>query len=62
MVEAGLKSSIGRMLRRSRTCMKLERERFEMWLENDKCGSKVIPRLRTEESDVKVWDEELVDR
>jgi hypothetical protein len=62
MVEAVLKSSIGLMRRRSRMCMKQERERFEMCLENERCESKVIPRLRTGESDEKVRDEELVDR
>ena len=62
MVEAVLKSSMGRMRRRSRMCMKQERERLEMWLENERCGSKIIPRLRTGESEVKVRCEELVDR
>ena len=62
MVEAVLKSSMGRMRRRSRMCMKQERERLDMWLEKERCGSKVTPRLRTEESEVKVRDEESVDR
>jgi len=62
MVEAVLKSSIGLMRRRSRMCMKQERERFEMCLENERCESKVTPRLRTGESDRKVREEELVER
>ena len=36
MVEAVLKSSMGRMRRRSRMCMKQERERLEMWLEKER--------------------------
>src|SRR5688572_10236100 len=62
MVEAVLKSSMGRMRRRSRMCMKQERERLDMWLEKERCGSKVTPRLRTGTSEVKVRDEELVHR
>src|SRR5678815_813347 len=62
MVEAVLKSSMGRMRRRSRMCMKQERERLDMWLEKERCGSKVTPRLRTGASEVKVRDEELEDR
>jgi hypothetical protein len=42
--------------------MKQERERLEMWLEKERCGSKVTPRLRTGASEVKARDEELVDR
>src|SRR6218665_1877257 len=61
MVDAVLKSSMGRMRRRSRMCMKQERKRFEMWLENERCGSKVTPRLRTGESEMKVVKEELLD-
>src|SRR5678816_3995514 len=45
MVEAVLKSSMGRMRRRSRMCMKQERERLDMWLEKERCGSKATPRL-----------------
>src|SRR5678816_3802669 len=62
MVEAVLKSNMGRMRRRSRMCMKQERDRLDMWLEKERCGSKVTPRLRTGASEVKVRDEELVDR
>src|SRR6218665_1525044 len=62
MVEAVLKSSMGRMRRRSRMCMKQERERLEMLLEKDRLGSKVTPRLRIGASDVKVVEEELLDR
>ena len=37
MVEAALKSSIHRMRRRSRMCIKqLGRERLEMWLEKER--------------------------
>ena len=36
MVEAALESSMGRMRRRSRMCMKQERERLEVWLEKEK--------------------------
>ena len=62
MVEAVLKSSIGRMRRRSRMCMKQERDRLEMWLEKERCESNITPRLRTGASEVKVRVEELVDR
>ena len=62
MVEAVLKSSMGRMRRRSRMCMKQERERLDMWLEKEICGLKVTPKLRTGASEVNVRDEELVDR
>src|SRR6218665_1081363 len=61
MVDAVLKSSMGRMRRRSRMCMKQERERLEMWLENERRGSKVTPRLRTGASEMKVVEEELLD-
>src|SRR6218665_2676574 len=61
MVEAVLKSSMGRMRRRSRMCMKQEREGFEMWLENERLGSKVTPRLRIGASEMKVVEEELLD-
>src|SRR6218665_154391 len=60
MVEAALKSSMGR--RRARMCMKQERKRLEMWLEKERCGLKVTPRLPTGASDVKVVEEELLDR
>ena len=42
--------------------MKQERERLEMWLENERRGSKVglTPRLRTGESEIKVVEEELL--
>ena len=50
------------MRRRSRMCMKEAREKLEMWLEKERCGSKVKPRLRTGESKVKVRDGELVAR
>jgi len=43
-------------------CMKQECERLDMWLEKVRCRSKVTPRLRTGASEVKVRDEELVDR
>ena len=36
MVEAVLKSSMGKMRRRSRMCMKQEQERLEMWLEKER--------------------------
>ena len=36
IVEAVLKSSIGRMRRRSHMCIKQEWERLEMWLEKEK--------------------------
>src|SRR6218665_2676121 len=62
MVEAVLKSSMGRMRQRSRMCMKQERERLEMWLEKERRGSKVAPRLRTGASKVKLVEEELLDR
>src|SRR6218665_1035446 len=52
----------GRMRRRSRMCMKQERERLEMWLVKERLGPKVTPRLRTGESEVKVVEEELLDR
>src|SRR6218665_1621599 len=61
MVDAVLKSSMGRMRRRSRMCMKQERERLEMWLENERRGSKVTPRLRTGASEMKVVEEEVLD-
>ena len=50
MVDAVLKSSMGRMRRRSRMCRKQVRERLNMWFEKERFGSKVTPRLRTEES------------
>src|SRR6218665_2353185 len=62
MVEAVLKSSMGRMRRRSRMCMKQERERLEMWLEKERWGSKVIPRLQTGASEVKEVEDELSER
>src|SRR6218665_2661633 len=62
MVEAVLKSSMGRMRRRSRMCMKQERERLEMWLEKERRGSKVTPRLRTGASEVKEVEDELSER
>src|SRR6218665_4022547 len=62
MVEAVLKSSMGRMRRRSRMCMKQERERLEMWLVKERCGSKVTPRLRTGASEVKEVEDELSER
>src|SRR6218665_2053559 len=62
MVEAVLKSSMGRMRRRSRRCMKQERERLEMWLEKERRGSKVTPRLRTGASEVKEVEDELSER
>src|SRR6218665_383612 len=61
MVEAVLKSSMGRMRRRSRMCMKQKRDRLEMWLENERQGSKATPRLRTGASEMKVVEEELLD-
>src|SRR6218665_869119 len=61
MVEAVLKSSMGRMRRRSRMCMKQERERMERWMENERLGTKVTPRMRTGASEMKVVEEELVD-
>src|SRR6218665_3059756 len=61
MVDAVLKSSMGRMRRRSRMCMKQERERLELWLENERRGSKVTPRLRTGASEMKVVEDELLD-
>ena len=61
-MDAVLKSSIGRMRRRSRMCRKQVRERLEMWFEKERCGSKVTPRLRTEESVTKSRDEESVKR
>ena len=62
-MDAVLKSSMGRMRRRSRMCMKQERERLEMWLENERRGSKVTPRLRTGASEMKVGlvKDELLD-
>jgi hypothetical protein len=42
--------------------MKQERDRLEMWLEKERCESNITPRLRTGASEVKVRDEELVDR
>ena len=62
MVEAVLKSSMGRMRRRSRMCMKQERERLEIWLEKERRGSKVPQRLRTGASEVKVVEDELLER
>src|SRR6218665_490308 len=62
MVEAVLKSSMGRMRRRSRMCMKQERERLEKWLEEEGGGSKGTPRLPTGASEVKVVEEELLDK
>ena len=50
MVDAVLKSSMGRMRRRSRMCRKQVRERLDMWFEKERFGSKDTPRLRTEES------------
>ena len=32
------------------------------WLEKERCGSKITPRLRTGESEVKVRDDEFVQR
>jgi len=43
-------------------CIKQEHKRLEMWLEKERCGSKVTPILRTEASELKVRDEESVDR
>ena len=43
-------------------CIKQDRERLDMWLEKERCGSKITPRLRTGESEVKVRDDELVER
>src|SRR6218665_3147110 len=62
MVEAVLESSMGRMRRRSRMCMKQERERLEMWLEKERRGSKVTPRWRTGALEVKVVEDELSER
>src|SRR6218665_2967218 len=62
MVEAVLKSIMGRMRRRSRMCMKQKRERLEMWLEKERCGSKVTPRLRTGASEGKEGEDELSER
>src|SRR6218665_2322863 len=62
MVEAVLKSSMGRMRRRSRMCMKQEREKLEMWLEKERLGLKVTPRLRTGESEGKEVEDELSER
>ena len=42
-------------------CRKQERMRLEMWLEKKRLGSNVTPRLRTEASEVKVMEEELLD-
>src|SRR6218665_3150025 len=61
MGDAVLKSSMGRMRRRSRMCMKQEGERLEIWLENERRGSKVTPRLRTGASEMKVVEEELLE-
>src|SRR6218665_1270117 len=61
MVDAVLKSSMGRMRRRSRMCMKQERERLDMWLENERWGSKVTPRSWTGASEMKLVEEELLD-
>jgi hypothetical protein len=62
IVEAVLKSSMGRMRRRSRMCMKQVRERLEMWFEKVRLESKITPRLRTGELEVKVRDEDSVER
>ena len=43
-------------------CMKQERERLEMWLEKERRGSKVPQRLRTGASEVKVVEEESLDK
>jgi len=43
-------------------CVKQEFERLQKWVEKERCGSEVMPRARTEESEVKVKDEALVDR
>jgi len=54
---------MGWMQQQSQMCMEQRHERLEMWLEKERCGcGKLIPRLRTRESEVKVRDEELVDR
>ena len=43
-------------------CIKQDRDRLDMWLEKERCGSKITPRLRTGESEVKVRDDEFVER
>ena len=58
IVDAVLKSSIGRILRRSRMCMKQVRESWVMWSEKLRCWSKITPRFRTGEFAEKVWLEE----
>ena len=55
MVDAVLRSNIGRILRRSRICMKQERERWAMWSEKLRFWSKIRPKLRTGEFGVNVW-------
>lgn len=55
MVEAVLKSSMGRILRRSRMCMKQERERLVMCSEKVRFWSKSTPKLRTGEFAGNVW-------
>src|SRR6218665_3163264 len=61
MVDAVLKSSMGRMRRKTRMCMKQERGGLEVGSEDERCGSKVTPRLRTGASEMKVVKEELLD-
>ena len=44
----------------SDTSRKQRRERLEMWFEDDRCGSKAIPRLPIRVSAVKVREDELI--
>lgn len=44
---AVLKSSIGQLRQSSLVCIKQEQEGLEMWLDEEKCGLKVEPRLWT---------------
>ena len=50
-----MRSSVGRILRRSRICMKQERERRVMWSEKLRVWSKITSKLRSGEFGVNVW-------
>jgi len=55
IVDAVLRSSIGRILQRSRICMKQDLERWVTWSEKPMCWSNITPKLRTGEVGVNVW-------
>jgi len=58
MVDAVLRSRIGRILRRSqisRICMKQEREIWVMWSEKLRFWSKITSKFRTGEVGVNAW-------